>query len=438
MADYDQQEIINGLLKPPRSPASPPEWATNSWPVQMAVGALTGPVGMAKDAYKAVSGGMTGPEQEDLAKDSLLNLLPFGKGAATAGLGKAIFAGPRALTADFGKLSKAQEMWDQSRGWEKFNEQQDHGFSGGPLAGVQKPILEETGWFRGRDGNWRFEIPDDQARVARGGSPGNPYHGGLEPLNRGWEQPLKHLFEHEPLYEAYPGLKNVTVDSKVPEGFGGVSRGLSIGIQPNNPNLGANKSILLHEIQHEIQRPEGFMVGQGPTPVPDAPRKEWGHWDDAHRLLSFAKDKAGLSLETQLAGLPHDKFQKVLDDAFEHFREVAGREPETGGALRGVRNASFGSDREQHIKHVLNTEQQLWDLVRTNPEAKKKSQQDYWNQASEVEARNVQRRMNMTPEQRRAIPPWETQDMGDAYQKVNMPNFSPTQKQEFIKALLGK
>ncbi len=40
--------------------------------------------------------------------------------------------------------------------------------------------------------------------------------------------------------------------------------------------------------------------------------------------------------------------------------------------------------------------------------------QMYRRAAGEVEARNVQSRMNMTPEERRAKAPWETQDTPDA------------------------
>ncbi|WP_177232363.1 LPD23 domain-containing protein [Methylobacterium gossipiicola] len=42
----------------------------------------------------------------------------------------------------------------------------------------------------------------------------------------------------------------------------------------------------------------------------------------------------------------------------------------------------------------------------------------YHRTAGEVEARNVQTRRDFTPEQRRAIPPWETQDVPDAQQIV--------------------
>lgn len=48
----------------------------------------------------------------------------------------------------------------------------------------------------------------------------------------------------------------------------------------------------------------------------------------------------------------------------------------------------------------------------------------YYRNSGEVEARNVQTRMNMTPEQRKAQPPWLTQDVPDA--------------QQIIRALQGK
>lgn len=38
----------------------------------------------------------------------------------------------------------------------------------------------------------------------------------------------------------------------------------------------------------------------------------------------------------------------------------------------------------------------------------------YKRLAGEVEARNVQKRMNMTPEERRATPPWETLDVPES------------------------
>jgi len=50
---------------------------------------------------------------------------------------------------------------------------------------------------------------------------------------------------------------------------------------------------------------------------------------------------------------------------------------------------------------------------------------DYRRLAGEVEARNVQSRRQMTPEQRRAIPPWETQDVPYEQQIVRKPTQQP-------------
>jgi hypothetical protein len=48
----------------------------------------------------------------------------------------------------------------------------------------------------------------------------------------------------------------------------------------------------------------------------------------------------------------------------------------------------------------------------------------YHRRAGEVEARNVQRRMAMTPEERRATPPWKTQDVADEAQILGKSLFS--------------
>lgn len=46
--------------------------------------------------------------------------------------------------------------------------------------------------------------------------------------------------------------------------------------------------------------------------------------------------------------------------------------------------------------------------------------EQYRRAAGEVEARNVQSRMNMTPEQRRLIPPWLTEDVPSEQQIINL------------------
>ncbi len=53
--------------------------------------------------------------------------------------------------------------------------------------------------------------------------------------------------------------------------------------------------------------------------------------------------------------------------------------------------------------------------------ARKAAFESYRRLAGEVEARNVQKRMNMTPEQRRVMPPWATEDIPREQQIVRLP-----------------
>ena len=67
-------------------------------------------------------------------------------------------------------------------------------------------VLIETGWFQGRDGQWRFEIDDSQARLKK------PL-----PSSDKAEAALGEVLEHEALFKAYPQLKSVKllIDSRL-------------------------------------------------------------------------------------------------------------------------------------------------------------------------------------------------------------------------------
>lgn len=59
---------------------------------------------------------------------------------------------------------------------------------------------------------------------------------------------------------------------------------------------------------------------------------------------------------------------------------------------------------------------QFADHYAGQPNARELAFADYQRLAGEVEARNVEKRMNMTAEERRATPPWQTQDVPDELQ----------------------
>lgn len=329
-------------------------------------------------------------EAAGYAAGTAMNLAGMGAGGAQPA-SAGIFGGRLAKTADTAALARAEEMAAKGANREQ--------------------IWNDTGWFQGADQKWRFEIPDDKAYASIAG------RRNLAEDRAGG--PIAGYLWHSPLYEAYPNLRNTTVDTQVPGGFGGVSRGGSIGVsqQYGRGREEPARSIMLHEAQHEVQRPEGFMVGNAPKPVSDIKGLEtdYNYFNDAHTILTEARRIAGVQKIEDLATLPRDKFSEVFSQAGEEFRSAMGRPAETGGALHQVR---FGSDRADSIKWVLESYEALTNKIAAHPHEKKKAFDDYWRQASEVEARNVQRRMTMTPEERRAAAPWTTEDVKPADQIV--------------------
>ena len=137
------------------------------------------------------------------------------------------FAGEKAITANVGKLDQAKAMLEKGAD--------------------EVEIWQKTGWFKDKDGAWKFEIGDSKARL-------NPNFksGGR----------LGELLEHEELFKAYPELKDVSVKKINDEG------GEKLGYyDPNKKEIAINnigdKSTLMHEVQHAIQEIEGFAKGSG-------------------------------------------------------------------------------------------------------------------------------------------------------------------------------
>jgi len=114
-------------------------------------------------------------------------------------------------------------------------------------------IWRETGWFQGKDGKWRFELDDSQAKLV--GVPNKGVVAGH----------IGDFLDHSKLLKAYPNLKNVLVTiSTGPQHEvrerGGYNRARkTISIEAKTPKRALN--ILLHELQHGIQHAEGFAAG---------------------------------------------------------------------------------------------------------------------------------------------------------------------------------
>ena len=113
-------------------------------------------------------------------------------------------------------------------------------------------VWDKTGWFEGTDGKWRFEIPDHLDKINLGAMQGGTTLGAV------YDNPL--------LYRAYPWLKDIKVsfvNANKSEYSGAVVKGAhdeEIHLNTNSSKE-ALKPILVPEVQHVIQREEGFTPG---------------------------------------------------------------------------------------------------------------------------------------------------------------------------------
>ena len=111
---------------------------------------------------------------------------------------------------------------------------------------------KSTGWWQGKDGEWRFYIPDNEMEFYPEGLVENP-------------KTLGDYLKHDKLFAAYPELRNIKLT--IGELSGG-KKGryssekneivLNKNVLKNNEQM---KDTLIHEIQHAIQDIEGFAKG---------------------------------------------------------------------------------------------------------------------------------------------------------------------------------
>lgn len=159
--------------------------------------------------------------------------LLYGGGMGAAEKGAAgVFGGRLARNADLSNLDLAQAMDAAGHSPEQ--------------------IHDATKWFKGNDGQWRFEIPDTGANAAyiRGKPMGEP-------------KTLGDTLHHPLLYEAYPDMKHIPVRWDQAPGNGGHSPftgNESIALSAEDP-ANVTTPTSLHEAQHAIQWREGFAPG---------------------------------------------------------------------------------------------------------------------------------------------------------------------------------
>ena len=230
-----------------------------------------------------------------------------------------------------------------------------------------KTIKMATGWERGSDGKWRYETSDIKP---------NPFEEWMDKKNL----KLGDIIDSDSgLFEMYPKLKDFKVtrgkgkstNAAIYTGLGKIEINFSkfkpyMSIPSNREKIdGILHRVINHEIQHAIQDSEGFAQGVSPNAFsPDAPIGKLREMEEAdgrmverYNAMSYTEKALGEGVRLK---------ERILENRKE-YNALASK-------------YRFGMD-------------------------------GYTRAAGEVEARNTEKRIGMTEEERRASLASETEDV---------------------------
>ena len=301
-------------------------------------------------------------------------------------------------------------------------------------------IRKATGWFRGADRMWRYEVDNSTDEFNRKGDnlkAENPDYAEyknlwskvqdmtitdgewkrlqeltkvVKPKNAADGGKLSEYLKAPGLYEQYPQLKDVTLRfEEMKEGLRGYYAHGKNEIILNKNFLGEYasdkaKSTLLHEVQHWIQNYEGFASGASTE-----------YWQN---MLAGGNEIVTRDMQEQTRNLQSLRNRYPGIDRLARHAEKYVSEHDAEAYEDVYRQAAEAGINEG----VLDYYRGLRDFVMNPMKESRAPFELYRDTAGEVEARDVQKRMNYTAEQRRAEKP-DTGN-GDTVFAVNGDSFS--------------
>lgn len=334
------------------------------------------------------------------------------------------YAGENANNADMEALARAKEM---------------------QAAGVaDETIRQQTGWHTGMDGKWRWEIDDSGMKYSSRGDLG------FRERNKGYDryrtltekaeaymlgksdtwlseeeqQELTELqgtygeafredgrtsadalpqtrladyLKHDELFTAYPQLRNTTLRfEEMHDGTRGYYSRSDNEIVLNESLRHEPEDTLIHEIQHAIQRAEGFAQGSSPE-----------FWEQ------IQKGEQPVRVNDRRVAEAERKIREILDslpqnvaDQFELHWNLEKSDPEK--ALELADELSEGPYGDAFSDFFLYT----WevDLAAAEENYARGAMDLYRNTAGEIEARDAAERRKLTPDERRSKDPVRADD----------------------------
>nr|DAX98013.1 MAG TPA: Large polyvalent protein associated domain 38 [Caudoviricetes sp.] len=259
-------------------------------------------------------------------------------------------------------------------------------------------IRQETGWFKGADGKWRFELDDSDINFKDTGSyMASHIKSGVK---------LGDLIQADKLFNAYPDLKNITVKTSADGGIYYSPKTDEIFFDGGEMVDNA-KGSLLHEVQHAIQQREGFAQGGSPSEFRDINRTEMaleGNKNRLRTLLGNNPKEATVYSEMNRLVNQYQGFDNMPAEIEQKYDSLLGEMQ--GEVGRNILDLDFEIRTAQMRLREGNA-----DILT--------AEDQYRRLAGEVEAKNVQFRLPLTEEQRKAFSPKDTQSIPDEQQRVH-------------------
>lgn len=318
-----------------------------------------------------------------------------------------LYAGENAKTADLNALTRAAEM--EADGTDA------------------QTIRRATGWFRGMDGKWRFEIDDSGMEYRRDGDARLMEESGYrrlqeltdkwarnaenrgEPLtaeeaaeserlegeyyDRAWAEKyeLADFLHHSDLFEAYPALRHTSVvfEETMP-GVNGYYDAGADTIVLSKDLVGSPDRTLVHEIQHIIQGTEEFAGGSNPD-----------YWKYKNKdRQAYKSDRRYLEAERRV----RNAFDTMPDTVQETVRQInrAKLDQNWDEVLRLEESLYNGPHADEYSAY---TQADFDRRARVDYFKNANTLELYRNTAGEIEARDAAARRSYTPEQRRQLRP---------------------------------
>lgn len=254
-----------------------------------------------------------------------------------------------------------------------------------------KEIRMATGWERGADKKWRYEIPDLTLKVSDSKA-----------------SSLDNIIDAKELFQAYPELQYIDVNLNINEANNDSGsytpfqdRGedlfpITEEINISAKNIESAKSTLIHEIQHAIQEIEGFARGGSYTKFSQIDRNLEKAYQDVELLVQLSEEN---NVE------PSETYRR----------------------LKGVFNIDSVA-KKQSDKNIS----ELKELLNDVKNSRLSPFEQYQRLSGETESRNVQTRADMSMAERQATLLSETEDVAREDQIILMNSLGTANSENLI------